>query len=196
MASSSQPSAALATAAVASATSLIRLQLLSRLLTFSLNQALVRLVSPELFGTVSLQFELLLNTILFLSREGVRNSLLRVSISAPTQGRKENASSREQRDEYIKFSNLALLPLYLGTPIAILTGSLYHRYAAEDVRTQPYFSQSIALYLFAAIVELAAEPMHLRYAPVLFYAFEFPLAYYDSSRQRRPGTTDISQGQC
>ena len=64
MASSSQPSAALATAAVASATSLIRLQLLSRLLTFSFNQALVRLVSPELFGTVSLQFELLLNTIL------------------------------------------------------------------------------------------------------------------------------------
>ena len=162
--SQSQSSAALGSAAVSSATSLIRLQLLSRLLTFGLNQALVRLVSPKLFGTVSLQFELLLNTILFLSREGVRNSLLRVSIPDPTKPTKSGSSSRQDRDEYIKFANLALLPLYLGTPIAILAGSLYLRYAADDVRSQPYFSHSIALYLLAAIIELAAEPMHLRYA--------------------------------
>ncbi|MCT6562737.1 oligosaccharide translocation protein RFT1, partial [Staphylococcus aureus] len=59
------------------ARALILLQLLSRLLTFGLNQVLVRLAPPSVFGTAAIQFDLVASTILFLSREGVRNALLR-----------------------------------------------------------------------------------------------------------------------
>ncbi|CAH7667998.1 Rft protein-domain-containing protein [Phakopsora pachyrhizi] len=57
--------------------SLIGLQLISRLSTFVLNQALIRLVSPESLGRSSVQFEVLINTILFLSRESIRINLSR-----------------------------------------------------------------------------------------------------------------------
>ena len=72
----------LLSATLASGSSLVLLQLFSRVVTFVLNQALVRIVSPQVFGTTSIQFELLLSTILFLSREGVRNALLRAPSSA------------------------------------------------------------------------------------------------------------------
>ncbi|KAF8645628.1 hypothetical protein AX16_007710 [Volvariella volvacea WC 439] len=58
--------------------SLIFLQASSRLLTFTLNQCLLHFSTPTSFGVASIHFELLLSTILFLSREGVRNALLRV----------------------------------------------------------------------------------------------------------------------
>lgn len=63
--------------ALSTGLALIGLQLLSRLLTFSLNQALVRLTTPEALGLATIQFEVLLNTILFLSREGIRGALVR-----------------------------------------------------------------------------------------------------------------------
>jgi oligosaccharide translocation protein RFT1 len=59
------------------ASSLVLLQILTRLVTFLLNQALVRLSTPQIFGTAAIQFELLLTSILFISREGVRLALLR-----------------------------------------------------------------------------------------------------------------------
>ena len=48
-------------------------------LTFvSINLGLVRLASPRVYGTVAVQFELLVSTILFLSRKGIGNGLLRL----------------------------------------------------------------------------------------------------------------------
>ena len=64
---------------LAGASSLVLLQVLTRVVTFFLNQILVRLSTPQVFGTAAIQFELLLSTILFLSREGVRLALLRSS---------------------------------------------------------------------------------------------------------------------
>ena len=48
---------------MSSAASLVALQLVSRLTTFGLNSALVRLTSAEAFGTVAIQLDLLLNTV-------------------------------------------------------------------------------------------------------------------------------------
>ena len=75
------PSVNLLSATLSSASSLVFLQFFSRIFTFALNQALVRLASPQTFGTAAIQFELLLSTILFLSREGVRNALLRGGVA-------------------------------------------------------------------------------------------------------------------
>lgn len=131
---------------ISSASSLVALQFFSRLFTFALNQALVRLVSPSAYGTAAIQFELLLSTILFISREGVRNSLLR--------------ASKDKIKGDAGVTNLSFLPFFLGVPLAALTTFLYGAYAGLEVHSQPRFTLSIWVYALAAIVELLAEPMH------------------------------------
>ncbi|KAF8966969.1 Rft protein-domain-containing protein [Flammula alnicola] len=145
--SSSIPAGRLLKTSVASASSLMALQLLSRLFTFALNQALFRLASPSAFGAAAIQFELILSTILFLSREGVRNALLRVSSHA-------TASSTTKR------MNLAFLPILLGIPLALCTSILYARFASQEMKRQPHFESSIALYALAAVTELLSEPLY------------------------------------
>lgn len=132
---------------LAGASSLVVLQLLSRIVTFALNQALVRLASPAVFGTANIQFELLLSTILFLSREGVRNALLRSSSSS------ENSRS---------IANIALIPPLLGIPIAILSTATYLSLTSASTSSQPHFTPAVLIYALSAIVELASEPGYIR----------------------------------
>lgn len=134
-------------ASFSSLSSLISLQLFSRLFTFILNQALFRIVSPKTFGTAAIQFELLLSTILFISREGVRNALLR---------------ARPSDEGRIARANLALLPSILGIPLAIIAAVGYSQIAEYETRIQPGFELSIGIYALAAVVELLSEPMHTR----------------------------------
>ena len=124
------------------ASSLIGLQLFSRLFTFILNQALFRMVSPSAFGTAAIQFELLSSTILFLSREGVRNAVLRVRKSGTVT------------------DNISLIPFLLGLPLAFLSTAFYIHLATQETRVQPYFVLSIIIYAFSAVLELLTEPMH------------------------------------
>ena len=105
-----QKAPSLLSATLASGSSLVLLQLFSRIVTFVLNQALVRLVSPQVFGTTSIQFELLLSTILFLSREGVRNALLRAQTSSQTV----RPSGHDASSPLV--TNISLLPIFLGIP--------------------------------------------------------------------------------
>ncbi|KAG6855616.1 hypothetical protein H0H87_000251 [Tephrocybe sp. NHM501043] len=125
-----------------SASSLMGLQLFSRLFTFVLNQAMFRLAPPRAYGTAAIQFELLLSTILFLSREGVRNTLLRVKSAGP--------ASR----------NLSVLPVLLGFPLALATAWGYAHFAGMEVKAQEHFMPSIGVYAAAALLELMSEPMH------------------------------------
>ncbi|KAI6150941.1 Rft protein-domain-containing protein [Pisolithus tinctorius] len=142
---------------ISSARSLIGLQLVSRIFTFVLNQGLVRLASPQAYGTVAVQFELFINTILFLSREGVRNSLLRVW---PQQGAAGNNSKKTL--QFAQCSNLATVPAMLGIPVTLLSVMAYGYTASEDVRSQPLFQVALFIYAAAAVIELCSEPMHNR----------------------------------
>ena len=146
-------------AAVKSASSLMGLQLLSRLVTFVLNQVLVRLATPAVYGTVSIQLELLLNTILFLSREGFRNALLRADVDANTRQKRSTTS--------VLVSNIALLPLYFGLLVSVLTSAAYLHYASSATKAQSSFGLTVALYTVAAILELFSEPLHIRYAIII-----------------------------
>ncbi|KAJ7702201.1 Rft protein-domain-containing protein [Mycena rosella] len=125
--------------------SLIGLQVFSRGFTFLLNQALFRLASPRAFGTAAIQFELISSTILFLSREGVRNALLRV---------------KRSQDGSWNAGNLAFLPIAIGVPLALATSFGYAHLATQETRTQSGFYSGIAVYAFAAVMELWCEPMH------------------------------------
>ncbi|KAH9172046.1 Rft-1-domain-containing protein [Lactarius sanguifluus] len=128
-----------------SVSSLVFLQLFSRIFTFVLNQALMRLAAPQTFGTVTVQFELLLSITVFLSREGVRTALLRQRKTVPPDLAR----------------NIALLPAYVGTPIAVALAVLYSATSASAVRAQQHFHLSVSIYAFAAALELATEPLYI-----------------------------------
>ncbi|KAG6878046.1 hypothetical protein C0993_000369 [Termitomyces sp. T159_Od127] len=132
----------LAQSSFRSASSLMGLQLFSRLFTFVLNQAMVRIAPPQAYGIAAIQFELLLSTILFLSREGVRNTLLRAKTMGPAM------------------RNMSVLPVLLGFPVALVTAYAYAHFAGSEVRAQQYFDVSIGMYALAALFELMSEPMH------------------------------------
>jgi oligosaccharide translocation protein RFT1 len=135
----------------ASISSLVFLQVSSRAFTFVLNQALVRLATPQTFGTATVQFELLLSTTLFLSREGVRTALLR---------QQKTTSSSSSSPNLVH--NISLLPAYVGVPIAVALAVLYSATSAPAVRTQSHFHLSVSVYALAAAIELAAEPLYIR----------------------------------
>ncbi|KAJ6546967.1 Rft protein-domain-containing protein [Mycena capillaripes] len=127
--------------------SLIGLQVLSRGVTFLLNQGLFRLASPRAFGTAAIQFELISSTILFLSREGVRNALLRV---------------KRTEDGSWNAGDLPFLPLVIGVPLALATSFGYTHLAAQETRSQSGFYGGVLVYAVAAVMELWCEPMHNR----------------------------------
>ncbi|KAI0355163.1 Rft-1-domain-containing protein [Trametes cingulata] len=144
----------LLSATLASGSSLVLLQLFSRVITFVLNQALVRLVSPQVFGTTSIQFELLLSTILFLSREGVRNALLRAPSGA------QESQDRKATNRLV--TNVSLLPVLLGIPTALFSAFVYLGTSSSTTSSQPHFRTSVVLYVLAAFFELLSEPMYIR----------------------------------
>ncbi|KAI0087009.1 Rft protein-domain-containing protein [Irpex rosettiformis] len=145
---STRAESSLISTSLASASSLVLLQLVSRVFTFVLNQLLVRLVSPQVFGTAAIQFELLLSTILFLSREGTRNALLRAGKGILTWTPIQ--------------ANVALLPVLFGIPITIISTVTY-LYASSDTTTsQPHFTLSVFIYALAAFCELLSEPLYIR----------------------------------
>ncbi|PPQ98651.1 hypothetical protein CVT24_004149 [Panaeolus cyanescens] len=143
--------ASLVQKSILTASSLMALQLVSRLFTFGLNQALFRLASPAAYGAAAIQFELILSSILFLSREGVRNAILRAP-KRVNEGKVDNERARQD--------NLSFLPMLVGIPLALFTSVTYAHFAAEEVKNQPYFSITIALYAIAAVGELFSEPMY------------------------------------
>jgi oligosaccharide translocation protein RFT1 len=146
------------TAFLSSASLLVGLQLVSRLFTFVLNQALLRFVSPQAFGTAAIQFELLSSTILFLSREGFRNALLRAWRAHSSN----DDDGKGDRVVPLSVSNLSLLPIFIGAPVTVLASAIYRASCSPDTRGQPGFDSAVVIYAFSAIIELLSEPMHIR----------------------------------
>lgn len=141
---------------VTSAKSLIALQLLSRLITFSLNQALIRIASPKVFGTAAVQFELVRDTILFLSREGVRAVVVRIP--------GEKKVGDKQGAEWIqdtRIHNLINLPAVFGIAVAGGLLPVYLQSLPATTTSQSYFHSSLGLYVLATLVELLTEPFYL-----------------------------------
>ena len=134
---------------------LILLQLVSRLLTFALNQALVRLASPEVFGTAAIQFDLISSTILFLSRQGVRTALIRAP-EQTQQGAQEEAKQEQQSRA------LATVPLYLGLIVSAAVTGIYLYGSTPSTTSQSSFHLSLGLYVVSALLELLIEPLYIR----------------------------------
>ena len=87
-------------------TSLFFLSLFSRLSTFILNQLLLNITTPEIYGEASIKYDLIITTILFVAREGIRVTLLRVG--------------NEIREEQVV--NMSYIPLGVGIIVAVGMG--------------------------------------------------------------------------
>lgn len=138
------PSKLLLSSSAEGAKFLILLQISSRLLTFGVNQILLRYLTPALLG-ISVQLELLTISILYFSRESLRNALQRQSLG-----------SGDLRTATQTIINLSLLALPLGVAFsALLTGGFV---ASLEALELPYGAVSVGLYLAATMLELASEP--------------------------------------
>jgi oligosaccharide translocation protein RFT1 len=142
---------------------LVALQLLSRALTFVLNVFIVRMVSGEVLGVAAVQLQLLLSTVLFLSREGFRRTCIRANenksktknkaIAKDEQSASENEHDEHEHDTLIWW----IVPwgafvCSLGFVFFVATGS------AEEMLV-PRYCLSMACVAFAAWLELCAEPL-------------------------------------
>ena len=96
-------------------------QLGARLLTFVLNVLAARLLSPEEYGISAVQFHLINSSIVFLSREGVRRSCLRVS-----QG-----CGKEKKDVEDRIVSGSLMVIPAGVVITLL-GAMFLMWKGFD----------------------------------------------------------------
>ncbi|KAK9382900.1 Rft protein-domain-containing protein [Kockiozyma suomiensis] len=140
---------------------LILLQLFSKIITFALNQALLRFISPDRLG-VSAQLELLSSSILFFAREAIRLALQRQTTHPKSDPFRIEGGVVEGTVSGIAQSvvNTGYLPFLLGIPLAGISCAWYYLHGASDeVSDLPYFKSVVVIYGIAALVELASEPM-------------------------------------
>lgn len=155
------------------ATFLIAGQFFSKLVTFGLNQIVLRFVGPEVFGANS-QLELLINTILFFSREAIRLATQRQSLAGkrPDVYRFEGGVVAGTLSGTVQeVINIGFLSTALGIPLAVIFSFLYIHFNASTAVGQgvtvassdDYKTVTSAVIIFAvsAIIELAAEPSFL-----------------------------------
>ncbi|KAF2145104.1 uncharacterized protein K452DRAFT_265730 [Aplosporella prunicola CBS 121167] len=129
------------------ATFLILQQVASRALTFAVNQVLLRFLSPELLG-VSAQLELFSISVLYFSRESLRVALQR------------------QANGVQAVVNMSYIAIYAGAALAHILPWLWLRADVPDVA---YFRQSLWMYAYAAILELATEPAFVATQQLMLY---------------------------
>ncbi|RHZ63697.1 hypothetical protein Glove_328g30 [Diversispora epigaea] len=164
---------------VSGASSLVLLQLISRLSTFILHQIVLRFTNPATFGIASVQLELLLLTIVFLSREGFRCALLRSGSGNTVISddiKNESSSSKEKvvlansrKGSMQKIINLSYIPIPIGIIITFLVCAFQIFYATEETLAAPYFKTSVILYGLAAFGELLIEPLYITAMNNLIY---------------------------
>jgi oligosaccharide translocation protein RFT1 len=152
------------------ATFLILLQVLSRALTFIVNQILLRYLSPELLG-ISSQLELYTITVLTFARESLRVAQQRQGGEIdPERDEKSNENrsadekSRAPTQSYAPARraqegvNLSYISIGLGPPLALTFAWIYIRKADPLVVSTSYIQKSLALFAFATTLELLIEP--------------------------------------
>ena len=116
------------------------LGILQKVLTFFLNQYLIASVGPSIFGQVAIQLELLLASLLFLSREGIRMSIIR-----------ETITTEADRRFLVDISWIPSCTIAIAIVTLISLRSFF--FSSYDLST-------ILLYCFGAFVESLSEPFY------------------------------------
>lgn len=146
---------------------LILTQVLSKLLTFILNQLLIKLISPRVVGTTS-YLEFLYNTSIFFGVEGERLAIQRVkanNLSAEKENNDENHDvykADTERGLAQRVINFGYIPLLLGIPLSLVLLLLLYKTSLKNIHftSLPFNRISIAVLWMLIILELAAEPIY------------------------------------
>lgn len=125
---------------------LLLFTIVQRLLTFSLNQALIQWTSPEVFGYAAIKLELVLSTLLFVSREGIRLVSLRCPINNPSQLQ--------------RVVNLSWLPPVMILLIVALSCGVNYALCHINVHCWSLDADAISIFLYClgAFLEALGEP--------------------------------------
>ncbi|KAL6071487.1 Oligosaccharide translocation protein rft1 [Balamuthia mandrillaris] len=126
---------------------LIFRNVLTHALTFVLNTLLIRHLDTSLFGFATVQLELLVTTVLFLSREAFRNTCQR-------------SDPKEVENEW-KVTNLSWLCVPLGMAVTAATLGFSFASASEEERSLPYYHAVMLITALAAFIELLSEPLYI-----------------------------------
>ena len=129
--------------AASGATFLLIGTILQRLLTFAMNTALIRSTHADVLGFAGHDMELLLSSILFLAREGVRLTALRNDFKV--------ASTETQ-----SLVNLSWCVLPVGAALAVAASLVF---GSQTTTQQELFT--VVLFAAAAVLECAVEPMYI-----------------------------------
>jgi oligosaccharide translocation protein RFT1 len=151
------------------ATFLILLQIVSRALTFVVNQVLLRYLSLEILG-ISTQLELFSISVLYFARDSLRVALQRQRAYNEPQG-SDGGSVGDGRESPVKVArsygparrvqevvNLSYLAVGLGLPLTYIFAKLYIRSASPEVLQTPYLQEALSIYALATALELLNEP--------------------------------------
>eukprot|EP00890_Picochlorum_soloecismus_P004055 jgi/Picsp_1/4650/NSC_02020-R1_nuclear division rft1-like protein len=123
--------------------SLFGSQLLARLVTFILNLITARLLSPDQYGISAVQFHLINSSIVFLSREGVRRSCLRIE------------STEQNYTAKLLSASLTAVPAGLAISLVSI-GLLWYGEIQDDV-----YRRAAGMQCLAAILEIVTEPFYV-----------------------------------
>lgn len=135
--------------------SLVLVQLFSKAINFALNVLVIRATGTRLFGVSSVPLALLLSTIQFLSREGVRGTCQRIDVLR--EGLAPNAAATAAEVARVVNLSWATLPLALCLAPLCAAVALWRGYAGVDAGS---YAALVTLFGGAAVAELCAEPVY------------------------------------
>lgn len=141
---------------------LMGLNFLTHGLTFVLNTLIVRMVQTNVFGFASVPLQLLVSTILFLSREAFRNACQRSA-----EG--DVGDKRWQREWERKLTNLSWAVVPLGVAVTLATFALSVLTASPEERALDNYHLVVFLTGTAAFIELLSEPLYIFTLRFLLY---------------------------
>lgn len=136
------------------ATFLMMGQLFSKMVTFVLNNILVRFLSPRIFGITAF-LEFIVGTVLFFSREAIRLSTQRIS------DEHDNEKEDHEANPLQVCVNFSHVPLWIGAPLSVALLGWQYRNINEYFVTLPFFQLSVFSIWLSIILELLSEPFFI-----------------------------------
>ncbi|KAJ3330991.1 Oligosaccharide translocation protein rft1 [Blyttiomyces sp. JEL0837] len=145
-------------ASISGVRSLLLLQVWSRITTFVLNQLSLRYITRDVLGIVWIDMELVLSTILFLSREFIRMALLRSRSAGDFKALEKPTLDKKIYMDLQKSVNMSYIPAALGFLLSI---AIIVYYSVFSTMPAAFKLEAVSMYALAAMIELASEPFYI-----------------------------------
>lgn len=129
---------------------LMATQFLSRIIPFIFNTWMVRHLTETDYALYAIQFQLLVTSILFLSREGFRRACMRMDVQCDAVPMGENAA---------KLLKVAWMTIPLGIFVT-LAACLFVFWSQNLSLADPYML-AVLIHGFSCVLELLAEPLYI-----------------------------------